>query len=142
MTGEQFSAALDAASVRGLVTLAHFLWQGSAVALAVGLALVCLRRRSSSVRYGLAVAGLALMALCPVGTYWYVGPPAAVVSPSVAEARSIPPTPGVPAPTVPVPAPEPGPVSAPADAGTGPVVPTPAEPRPAVVGTIRPRWGA
>src|SRR5437763_16508935 len=45
---EPLWTAFDAACVRGLTALAHFLWQGSAVALAVALALLALRRSAAS----------------------------------------------------------------------------------------------
>jgi hypothetical protein len=69
MSSEQLLAALDAASVRCLTTLIHFLWQGSAVALGAGCALFCLRQASAALRYRVTLAGLVLMALCPIGTY-------------------------------------------------------------------------
>src|SRR5262249_31399249 len=93
MNSEQLVAAVDAASVRCLTTLIHFLWQGLAIALAAGWVLWCLRRATASLRYTVAVAALALMALCPVGTYLFLDGtsperPAPVAAP-VPEPRSL-----------------------------------------------------
>ena len=50
-------------------TLLNFLWQGIAIAAGVELALILLPRGRAAVRYALLVAGLALMALCPLVTF-------------------------------------------------------------------------
>jgi hypothetical protein len=69
MNSERFFELVDAASVRCLATLIHFLWQGTVVALLTGAMLRFLRRGAASLRYAVAVAGLALMALCPMVTF-------------------------------------------------------------------------
>lgn len=51
------------------LTLAHFLWQGTLIAGALGLLLWMLQGRSPRLRYGLACAALALMVLAPLGTW-------------------------------------------------------------------------
>lgn len=48
--------------------LIHFLWQGAVVGLIAALLLAVLRKRSASVRYSVAIAGLAFMAACPLVT--------------------------------------------------------------------------
>lgn len=48
--------------------LVHFIWQGTAVALILGVVLELLRRRSASLRYVVSVAGLAIMAVLPAVT--------------------------------------------------------------------------
>ena len=53
-------------------TLVHFLWQGAALALLLGLLLILLRRRSAGVRYVSACVVFLLMALAPVATYGYL----------------------------------------------------------------------
>jgi beta-lactamase regulating signal transducer with metallopeptidase domain len=50
--------------------LIGFLWQGVAVALAVGAILACMGRRPSRERYAVACLGLLVMALLPVGSFW------------------------------------------------------------------------
>ncbi|HOW72089.1 MAG TPA: M56 family metallopeptidase [Phycisphaerae bacterium] len=55
----------------GLV-LAHFLWQGTAIALLLAVALWLLRRRSPNVRYTACGLAMLLMAASPVATVCYV----------------------------------------------------------------------
>jgi len=82
-------------------TLAHFLWQGAALAALLVLMLWLTKGRSPRLRYGLACLVLALMALAPVLTWFQLGqpPPAIRVlfkisSKAVPEARTaVPPTP-------------------------------------------------
>src|SRR5687768_16514715 len=50
-------------------TLLHFLWQGAAVAAVLASLHLVLRRAAPQVRYLLASAALALMALLPVATF-------------------------------------------------------------------------
>lgn len=54
------------------LTLAHFLWQGAAVAVLTAAALWLLRRRSPGTRYVACGLAMLLMAVCPPGTLWYV----------------------------------------------------------------------
>ena len=50
-------------------TLVHFLWQGLAVAAAVAALLWLLRTSRTPARYGLCLAGILVMALCPAATF-------------------------------------------------------------------------
>ena len=52
--------------VRLAITLGHFLWQATAIALVAGMASVLLRKAASRVRYGLFVLALLIMAACPL----------------------------------------------------------------------------
>jgi beta-lactamase regulating signal transducer with metallopeptidase domain/biotin carboxyl carrier protein len=54
------------------LTLAHFLWQGAAIAIVLAAVLWLLRRRSANARYVSCGAAMLLMAACPVATLWYV----------------------------------------------------------------------
>jgi beta-lactamase regulating signal transducer with metallopeptidase domain/biopolymer transport protein ExbD len=60
-------------SVRLMLTLGHFLWQGLAVAMLAGLLLILLRRASSHARYVAMLIALVVMAACPVATFCVVG---------------------------------------------------------------------
>jgi len=60
-------------SARFVMTLAHFLWQGAAIGVAVFLLGFVLRRASSRLRYGVYLAALLAMALCPLVTYSLIG---------------------------------------------------------------------
>lgn len=51
------------------VTLAHFLWQGSAILLVLMIAYALLPHTSASARYCLSAAALLLMAACPLVTF-------------------------------------------------------------------------
>ena len=53
-------------------TLLHFLWQGLAVAIVVYAALLVARNLSSTIRYSIALVGLAVMAACPVLTFCFL----------------------------------------------------------------------
>jgi beta-lactamase regulating signal transducer with metallopeptidase domain len=75
MNIEAVYAAWEASSPRLLLTLAHFLWQGLALAAAAWLAMRLLRRAPASTRYGVLTATLAFMVICPVGTYLVLGHP-------------------------------------------------------------------
>ncbi len=80
-----------ALSLRLILTLAHFLWQGAAIALIVALLTLSLRRASANARYWLSVAAILTMAACPIVTFSLL-PPSAI--PEVVEAAtpSLPPT--------------------------------------------------
>jgi len=54
------------------VTLAHFLWQGALVAMALWGALWLMRHRPANARYVACGVAMALMAACPVATLQYV----------------------------------------------------------------------
>lgn len=54
-------------------TLIHFLWQGAALALLLGMALLVLRPKKANIRYLLACGCLALMVLLPVSTFLTIG---------------------------------------------------------------------
>jgi TonB family protein len=56
-------------------TLIHFVWQGSALALATAAGLRLCRRRSSEARYAIACAGLTAMLASPVLTAVFFRPP-------------------------------------------------------------------
>ena len=51
-------------------SLVHFLWQGALVAIALELALLCLRERSAGLRYVVRCAALAVMGAAPLVTFW------------------------------------------------------------------------
>ena len=55
--------------------LVHFVWQGAALALAVRAAMAVLARRPANVRYVVACAGLAAMAIAPAATALMVSGP-------------------------------------------------------------------
>lgn len=55
-------------------TLLHFLWQGTALALALGVALLLLPRGKPNVRYAAACLTLLMMAIAPVGTFFAISP--------------------------------------------------------------------
>ena len=59
--------------VRVVATLAHFLWQGAALALVAAAASLAFRRAPSQARYAAFVAALVLMAACPVITFIALG---------------------------------------------------------------------
>ncbi|MHC4251240.1 MAG: M56 family metallopeptidase [Planctomycetota bacterium] len=56
-------------AARLALTLAHFTWQGAALAVALAVALRALRGAAASRRYWVACATLAAMVLCPVATF-------------------------------------------------------------------------
>ena len=58
---------------RLLMTFAHFLWQGLAIAGVVALGSLWLRRSSAHTRYSLFAAALLLMALCAPVTFQLLG---------------------------------------------------------------------
>jgi protocatechuate 3,4-dioxygenase beta subunit len=70
--------------------LVHFVWQGAAVALALGAFLAFARRLSPQVRYAAACAALALMALGACSTLaWHIAPAERQSAPEIAVAASI-----------------------------------------------------
>lgn len=72
---ESLSGVLTPAAVQTVGwTLLHFLWQGTAAALALALLLRLTRRSSPTLRYALACAGLSLMVLLPGLTYALLRP--------------------------------------------------------------------
>ena len=59
--------------------LLHFVWQGLVVAVLLGMALFCLRKRSAEARYAASCGALALMAALPGVTTWLLYAPASPV---------------------------------------------------------------
>lgn len=51
------------------VALAHFVWQGAAIALGVGALLSCMGHRPARERYALACLGLLVMVVLPVASF-------------------------------------------------------------------------
>ncbi len=71
-----FTSFLDPSlSIRLLLALGHFLWQGLAVALVAGAVITVLRRASAQARYGVLVVALAAMFVCPLVTFCLVTVP-------------------------------------------------------------------
>jgi beta-lactamase regulating signal transducer with metallopeptidase domain len=65
-----FAMAFGEGTVQALgLSLLHFLWQGAAVAAALAVADALVSRRSSTLRYALAVSALAVMAALPLFTF-------------------------------------------------------------------------
>jgi len=91
----------SAVCVRLVVTLGHFLWQATALALLAWLAVRAFRVSSPRVRYGVFVLALVGMAACPLVTYPLVDVPEK--APVVAMTPAPEPTPPLPQPS-PVPA--------------------------------------
>lgn len=56
--------------------LLHFLWQGVVVGAVLSLGLPILRRRSASIRYGVACVALGIILILPAATLWYIWTPA------------------------------------------------------------------
>ena len=54
--------------------LLHFLWQGAALALALGVALLLLPRGKPNARYAAACLTMLMMAIAPVGTFFAISP--------------------------------------------------------------------
>ena len=54
--------------MRLTMTLAHFLWLGTAIGLLAGLLMLGLRHSSAQLRYCVLVLTLCVMAICPVVT--------------------------------------------------------------------------
>lgn len=59
---------------RIVLTFLHFLWQGGAIAVVVSLGMLMfgLRRSSALVRYGIFLAAMLLMSLCPIVTFFCI----------------------------------------------------------------------
>src|SRR5687768_17169799 len=90
-----------AVSVRVCLTIVHFLWQGAAVALLVGIAWPLLRRTSAVSRYRVLLAALFVMAACPVVTFALMrDPPTAAPAAVVATAADASPVPAAARPSV------------------------------------------
>ncbi len=70
-------------------TLIHFIWQGLAIAIVLRLILPLLR--SAPARYNAAVAGMGLMAIAPLVTFWrlYLQAPQAATAPSGLERAGV-----------------------------------------------------
>lgn len=62
---------------RLLLALLHFVWQGFAIALVIGVALRLLLRRRAQLRYLIGLIGLAAMAVTPVASALWIEPPVA-----------------------------------------------------------------
>ena len=62
-------------------TLVHFLWQGTALAIALAMALTIVPRRFARVRYALGCSTLALMLAVPTATAWRLSDPQQPASP-------------------------------------------------------------
>src|SRR4029079_5938903 len=69
-------------------TLVHFLWQGTALAIALGMALAIVPRRFARVRYALGCSPLALMLAVPTATAWRLSDPQQPASPLFEAARA------------------------------------------------------
>lgn len=70
--------------------LLHFIWQGTAVALLLWIALFLLRRSSPDVRYAASGAALATMALLPAVTAWFVHRPGAPIARVIVSSFALP----------------------------------------------------
>ncbi|MEE9141080.1 MAG: M56 family metallopeptidase, partial [Gammaproteobacteria bacterium] len=55
-------------------TLLHFLWQGILAAILAGFVFHRLRRASSNARYGFGLLAMCALAVCPMITFWSIGP--------------------------------------------------------------------
>jgi beta-lactamase regulating signal transducer with metallopeptidase domain/thiol-disulfide isomerase/thioredoxin len=74
---------LDSAVVNRLGwTLVHFLWEGLAVAVVLGLVLALLRKRSAGTRYLVALGGMVALAALPAVTFLLVPPPKQAAGPT------------------------------------------------------------
>ena len=62
--------SLNSIATQVLLTMVHFLWQGAVLFGVAVLVTVVLRRRSPNLRYGIQLALLLLMAVCPVVTFF------------------------------------------------------------------------
>ncbi len=69
-------------------TLVHFLWQGTALAIALAMALTVVPRRFARVRYALGCSTLALMLAVPTATAWRLSDPQQPASPLFEAARA------------------------------------------------------
>lgn len=64
---------LQPTGIRWTLALMHFLWQGAAIAALLAAALKILPHWKSPARYALSMAALALMAVCPIVTFYCLG---------------------------------------------------------------------
>jgi beta-lactamase regulating signal transducer with metallopeptidase domain len=62
-------------------TLIHFLWQGTAIALALAIALAVVPRRAARIRYAAGCFALLLMLIVPAVTAWQLADPSEPASP-------------------------------------------------------------
>jgi len=66
-------ALADSTTVQGAAwALLHFVWQGAGIAALLWLVLALVPREQALLRYGAACLALALLALSPVITFWYL----------------------------------------------------------------------
>mgnify|MGYP007059442678 FL=1 len=80
---------------RWAITLVHFLWQASAVALCVMLFMKMVRPRTANARYAAYLTGLLALAACPIVTFTLVDAPQQVLlmtDDAIAAAPSAPPS--------------------------------------------------
>jgi len=106
--------------------LVHFLWQGAAVGLLLGIALLALRRRSPNARYVAGCVALFLMAAAPPLTMFLMSAPRRVTVPRVSVEHQ----PAVASPSA-IAVPAPPVIVEPAPAYAAPTDPAPAAPPPA-----------
>jgi beta-lactamase regulating signal transducer with metallopeptidase domain len=71
-------------------TLVHFLWQAAALVIAYEILRRLSRRASSRTRYALACFTLLIMALAPVGTFFYLADPLPDPGPLILPGRGVP----------------------------------------------------
>ena len=90
--------------LRLALTLAHFLWQATAVGVLAGLAGAVLRKSSAPLRYGVFLAALALLALCPIVTYplTHVAPPGTLTTAAASSGDGVAPLPQEAPPAAPI----------------------------------------
>jgi hypothetical protein len=69
MNVDRLIASLDATSIRCMLTLMHFVWQGLVIGGFAAAATVLLQQKSARALYSLLVVALAAMAACPVMTF-------------------------------------------------------------------------
>ena len=71
MNAHHFMQSLDALSVRWMLTLLHFLWQGLAIG-GLAAAAMAMLRKSPQTRYAVLLAALAAMTACPAITFYLI----------------------------------------------------------------------
>ncbi|MFC1783201.1 M56 family metallopeptidase, partial [Planctomycetota bacterium] len=57
------------------LTLMHFIWQGLAVAVLMGMFMWLFRFRSDNIRYALYLSAFLFMLICPIATFWIIDIP-------------------------------------------------------------------
>ena len=75
--------------VQLVMTLAHCLWQATAIALLAALAAMFLRKSKPGLRYGVFVLALVAMAACPGLTFWMLGGSGEDLSPEMMPTREM-----------------------------------------------------